>query len=91
MLGKSMRVGELVLAALLSTIPSARGWQCASGPHFRKSPCGSRMKRAEGRLKRGAIIMSSSADSIDVDELWPSLTGKQTSANEAAGKVSSAT
>ena len=32
----------------------------------------------------------SSADTIDVSELWPSLAGKQTSANEAAGKVSSA-
>lgn len=86
-----MRGGELVVAALLSAIPSARGWYCAGGAHFRSSSCGSGIRRAESRqIKRGAIMSSASADSIDVDELWPSLTGKQTCANEAAGKVSSA-
>lgn len=91
LLGKSMRGGDLVVAALLSVIPSARGWQCVSGFHLCRSSCGSRVRRAEARLllvKRGAIM--SSADTIDVSELWPSLAGKQTSANEAAGKVSSA-
>lgn len=81
------------MLALLSVIPSARGWQCASGLHVRRSSCGSRATRAEGRqIKRGAIMSSAdTADSINVDELWPSLIGKQTCANEAAGKVSSAT
>lgn len=89
LLGRSMRVGDLVVAALLSAIPSARGWHCASRPHFCRSSCGSRVRRVEDRpIKRGAIM--SSADTIDVDKLWPSLAGRQTCANEAAGKVSSA-
>ena len=68
-----------MVVVLLSVTPSARGWECPGGP---------RTRRAEGQLKRGAIAMSSSADTINVDALWPSLAGKQTCANEAAGTVS---
>lgn len=87
LLGRSTRGAKLVVLALLSVIPSARGWQCAGGAYFRsRNYCG----RAEGRFKRGAITMAST-NTVNFDELWPSLAGKQTCANEAAGKVSCVT
>ena len=71
-----MRTGLGLVAALALVVHSVRGWLCALRPH-----------RGGARITRTRIKMSSHTQVVNVEELWPHLAGKRTSASDATGKV----
>lgn len=77
--------------ALLLFVSSARGWYFASIRQYssRRFPVYSSSTRSAGS-RGGGISCSPNINShgINVEEMWPHLTGKQTCASEAAGTVS---
>ncbi|CAM9189312.1 unnamed protein product [Ectocarpus sp. 8 AP-2014] len=69
--------GLAQFVALVSALPSSRGWLYALSPRFAGKNPGTRFRRVQGMDMK----------MISVDDIWPQLEGKQTCANEAAGKV----
>ncbi|CAN0325770.1 unnamed protein product [Ectocarpus fasciculatus] len=69
--------GLAQLVALVSALPSVRGWLYALTPRFAGKTPATRL--------RG--VQSTDMKMNSVDDIWPQLEGKQTCANEAAGKV----
>lgn len=70
-----MHRGLCLVAALTLVAPSVRGWLCGI---YRPRP------------NRGGVrarTRMSCSQAVRVEELWPHLAGKQTSASDAAGKV----
>lgn len=90
-----MRKGTLAVKTLLLYLPSGSSWSSAFRPRL-EIPAGAPTTTTvvawpSGRLDSRFLSRMScfGADAINLDEIWPQLAGKNTCANEAAGKVSS--